>query len=759
VNAARGSATGPVEQEQTPLYGRRLMAAQGLWLLLFLLPITLFAAGLLPFFRSQQTISTGYALYVVALDLLFMGSFALTALLIFWRCSDDWFALFVSIGLVMTGTRFSSQIDYLSELGPGWWTAVTFVNFVGALTALIFFYYFPDGRLTPSRLRPLLGVWFLWVFAWQWFPPAFNPVIQQPLAARLFDLALLGTGVYAQIYRYRHVAGPVQKQQTKWVVYGAIVAVSGYYGYRLLALFFPVLHEVLAYQLVALPIFYAFLLLIPFSICLSILRFRLWDIDPIIYRTLVYGTLTGILALIYFVSVVLLQSLFRTFSGQESDLALVASILLIATLFQPLRRRVQSRIDRYFYREKINFHQALTGFSQEIRTIIELPELLHALTKRVMELLHVSHAAVFLHTVDGRFELAKQRHYPQPTLTGAPQPEGQWTLPAAPADLPLDRPLSRPEEEQFPLLVPLIAPPASAPAPDQNKQPYLVGVLALGPRLADRPYSADDQALLMILGDQAGTAIYVAQLVTEKQRVDQELALAWRIQQSFLPPELPAIPGWELTAVLSPARETCGDFYDVMALPDGRYGLLIADVADKGMAAALYMALSRTLLRTYASQHPTRPDLALQAANDRILLDTHSDQFVTVFYGILDPQSGRLTYSNAGHNPPFLYHADGRWQKLAATGMPLGIFPQMSWQTADVQLEPGAILMLYTDGVTEAQDRQLAEFGEERLLAVLAATQGETAATIQASLLQAVSAFTGSAPRFDDVAIMALRRI
>lgn len=741
---------------QSALSGRWRRLARGLWLFLFLLPLALFAAGLPPFFRAQQAISTGYALYIVTLDILLMGSFALAALLIFWRRSDDWFALFISIGLVMTGTRFSNEIGYLAELGPGWDVAATFVNFIGALAALVFFYYFPDGQIVPRKIRPLLGVWFLWVFAWQWFPPAINPVIQQPLAARLFDLALLGTGVYAQIYRYRRVADPVQKQQTKWAVYGAIVAVSGYYGYRLLTLFFPVLQQELIYRIVTIPIFYAFLLLIPFSISISILRFRLWDIDPIIYRTVVYGTLTGVLTAIYFASVAVLQAIFRSVSGQESDLALVASTLLIAALFQPLRGRVQRRIDRSFYREKVNFRQAIADFSQEIRTMIELPELLHALTNRVMALLYVQHATIFLRRGGDRFELVGPPTFHQPKGATAIRREGQGALlPVDPSLLSPDAPLSRPDDERFRLLVPLVAPASSAGAAGQ---PYLIGVLALGPRLADQPYSPDDQSLLMILGDQAGTAIYVAQLVAERQRVSQELALAWRIQQSFLPPTLPEIDGWALTAVLHPARETCGDFYDVIGLPNGRYGLLIADVADKGMAAALYMALSRTLVRTYAIQHPDRPDLALRAANERILQDSHSDQFVTLFYAILDPEAGMLTYSNAGHNPPYLLSTDGQLRELGNTGIPLGIFPDNCWEQVSVRIAPGAALLLYTDGVTEAQNRQQEAFGKERLLAVLRENEGKTAVTLQKAILSALADFTGSAPKFDDVAMMILVR-
>jgi sigma-B regulation protein RsbU (phosphoserine phosphatase) len=195
-------------------------------------------------------------------------------------------------------------------------------------------------------------------------------------------------------------------------------------------------------------------------------------------------------------------------------------------------------------------------------------------------------------------------------------------------------------------------------------------------------------------------------------------------------------------------------------LPGGRLGILIADVADKGMGAALYMALSRTLIRTYAVEHETQPELALSAANHRILADTGSNLFVTVFYGVFDPASGALTYSNAGHNPPYLLSAgDGNAiSELERTGVPLGIIDGMTWQQKSTQINPGDILLLYTDGITEAQDAQEAFFDEDRVQDFIRANLGRSADDIQTDLIAQVDTFVGAAPQFDDITLLVVVR-
>ncbi|MCA9943564.1 MAG: PP2C family protein-serine/threonine phosphatase [Anaerolineales bacterium] len=248
-------------------------------------------------------------------------------------------------------------------------------------------------------------------------------------------------------------------------------------------------------------------------------------------------------------------------------------------------------------------------------------------------------------------------------------------------------------------------------------------------------------------------------MMAEYEKVSQELAIAKKVQTTFLPADLPEIAGWQLAVTLEPAREMSGDFYDFIALPNGRIGLVIADVADKGMGAALYMALSRTLIRTFAPTFDTAPEQVLQAANQRVLSETSSDLFVTVFYAILDPASGLLTYCNAGHNPPFLYSANGGGMKtLTRTAIPVGVLPETVWEQGSVAMQPGDLLVMYTDGVTEAEDEFAVFFGEERLKAVATANLGRSVDIIESKVVTAVLDFVGDAPQFDDITLMLLAR-
>ena len=263
------------------------------------------------------------------------------------------------------------------------------------------------------------------------------------------------------------------------------------------------------------------------------------------------------------------------------------------------------------------------------------------------------------------------------------------------------------------------------------------------------------------LAAQVASAVLQARVYQQtltQHKIQQELAVARRIQLSFLPKELPSVPGWQLAACLEPAREVAGDFYDLIPLPSGALGILIADVADKGVGPALFMALSRTLVRTFAVQYETQPETVLESANRRIIDDAGETLFVTLFYGILDPHTGALVYANAGHNPPWLFHTDGEIQSLGATGMPLGIELMARWKSGAVQLARGEVLMLYTDGAADAQNQAGEFYSQDRLYQTVRARLDLPVPEMQAAILADIRAHIGGAPQFDDITLLVVKR-
>jgi serine phosphatase RsbU (regulator of sigma subunit) len=246
----------------------------------------------------------------------------------------------------------------------------------------------------------------------------------------------------------------------------------------------------------------------------------------------------------------------------------------------------------------------------------------------------------------------------------------------------------------------------------------------------------------------------------EFQRVSEELKLAGSIQSSLLPFNFPDMPGWQFAVTLDPAGETSGDFFDIIQLEDGKIGFVIADVLDKGVGPAIYMTLSRTLLRTYATEFNLLPDLVFFATNERILKDTRANLFVTAFFGVLDPNTGEFIYSNAGHNPPYLLSTQNKQkpQALSKTGFPIGIDEEATWGRASVDILPGDVLVLYTDGVPDAQNAEGNFFKEESLVNVIKENLGSSAEALQRSILDSVYEFVGDAPPFDDITLMVLIR-
>ena len=502
----------PENAPNTTLHGQRLVLARAVWVAVALLTVGLFVAGIPVEFAQLQLgcptpacASSGqmtpvelrlvedlglsrnfFAAYGVALEVVFAGVYAAVAALIFWRKSTDRLALFVALALLAFGTAtHPSTMNHLTAAYPVWRLPVAALHFVGSASFSLFLYLFPDGRFVPRWTRWVALVWIAWLLPRYWFPdwpPSGSDTwLAWPNSA--VWLGALGTAVYAQVYRYRRVSNRVQRQQTKWVVFGIGMALTGFLSVNVVVsavgLPAPASAGALATLMVGAALMYGALLLIPLSIGIAILRHHLFDIDILINRTLVYGALTVSVVGIYVLVVGYLGALFRMAGGQANLAISVLATGLVALLFQPLRGRLQRGVNRLMYGPgRDDPYAVLSRLGQRLEATLAPEAVLPTIVATVKESLKLPYTAIALKHADAdAFAVA------------------------AASGIPVDDVLH----------LPLVY---------QNET---VGQLLLAPRAPGEAFSAADQRLLDDLAHQAGVAVHAVRLTTDLQRLAADL--------------------------------------------------------------------------------------------------------------------------------------------------------------------------------------------------------------------------------------------
>ena len=425
MNLSAGSTQAAMDQKAQSdgykrLHGNWLIFGRIIWLVIVVPIYALFVADIPAYFASLrllrapnlQTFSVQltpgdvqalqsmglsvdfYAMCMVVVTLLFQFSYALVGLLIFWRRSEYTIALLTSFSLMML--PFGFAYITLQALPSTWSWSIPFLNSLGNGSLMLCGYLFPDGRFVPRWIR-----WLALVMLGYWIAVALVPSWE--LGRSLPSLVLFcGFGIGAvlvQVYRYRHVSTPRQRQQTKWLVFGMSIAVAGNIGARLLYYFvlLPLLPGSALAGALEISLIMLSLLVIPATFGIALFSSHLWDVDVLINRTLVYGTLTVILTGVYVGLVIGLQALLRGIISQDNSVAIVISTLAIAALFQPLRRRIQAIIDRRFYRNKYDAAKIIAAFSATLRQEVDLDQLREDLLTVVQETMQPSHVSLWLH--------------------------------------------------------------------------------------------------------------------------------------------------------------------------------------------------------------------------------------------------------------------------------------------------------------------------------------------------------------------------
>ena len=471
------------------------------------------------------------------------------------------------------------------------------------------------------------------------------------------------------------------------------------------------------------------------------------------------------IALLAVIAFRLILPLLQNRQPTPSDVAWSLGFLALVIAFRlGVSRFFQKWVDRRFFREAYNAELVMNELSDEVRRYTETPPLLETVARRIRETLHVDQIAVLLHrgnefhlaeafgvSGDGSLALSAQAssvryllNSSEPARLYRNDPDA-WYLMAGTAERHIFDLLNTE------LLLPLLG---------RNR---LMGLMSLGPKRSEAAWSRTDLQMLQTVARQTGLALEVSELAhslaaeaAQRERANREMEIAREVQERLFPQQMPAISGGSIAGACRAALGVGGDYYDVIDLGDGRIGLAVGDVSGKGISAALLMASLRASLRGVTLDSPRDFARLMHKVNRLVYEASASNRYATFFFAAFDPATRKLECVNAGHNPPVLLR-NGHVIRLEADGPVVGLLPFAPYTEQTLTLEPGDLLLLYTDGISEAMTHDDEEWGEERMIAAASAVRKQPAEEILRALFAAADAFTAGAPQHDDMTMLILK--
>ncbi len=522
----------------------------------------------------------------------------------------------------------------------------------------------------------------------------------------------------------------------------------------------------------------AVMLIFPLTMAYAILVHRAMDVRVVVRQGVQYVLARGGIRVIQLLLIIgvtaVAASVLRSGAGLGRVAVVVVGVAVIVGLAGQFADRLRRWVDRRFFREAYEADVILSDLATKVRTIVETGPLLQTVATRVAESLHVPRIAILLNG--------------NSASGGAFQPAYALGFAATPAiTLPAESLTVKQLHEQPRALVQFDDPDSWVQLADEGEQASLrqlqselllplslnkklLGIMSLGPKQSEEPFSRTDIRLLDSVAAQTGLALEngrltaaIAAEVAARAKEKRDLEIAREVQERLFPQEYPPIPGLDYAGTCRPARGVGGDYYDFIQLQDRRLGIAIGDVSGKGIPAALLMATLRAYLRGAQTIHH-QPDLTwvMRHLNKLVYESSTSNRYATFFYAEFDPASRVLTYVNGGHNPPMLFRAHGDHANVArldAGGPVIGLMEDCDYTQGCITLEPGDLLVAFTDGVSEAMNAKDVEWGEEALIKAVGACRRMPAHTLATALIDAADSFVAGAPQSDDMTTVVVRVI
>jgi sigma-B regulation protein RsbU (phosphoserine phosphatase) len=601
----------------------------------------------------------------------------------------------------------------------------------------------------------------------------FHP-LQTPLAVYLF--CIVGFGFFSSIFTKSAMAiSPDAKRRLQLLYWGATVALVPLFLISLTSLIRgKSMYDIFPDWLIGVGLIMT--TIFPLTLAYVIVVQRAIDVRVAVRLGLKYALAKNVIRILQAViSLNMAYLVLKLVSDQTVSLALKALgvALGVGAVWRVSRRadKLRDWVDRRFFREAYNAEQVLSDLSDQVRGIVESRPLIETVATRISDTLHIPQVAVLLGG-SGAYRPAFALGYGTPPDVSFTPGTGTVKVLQSnrePARVYFDDPGSwlyrdpQINDQERAGLADLHAE-LLLPLSTRDK---LLGFISLGPKRSDEPYSGTDVRLLKSVAAQTGLALENARLmsaiadeVAQRERLNREVEIAREVQERLFPQTLPPIAGVDYAGACRPALGVGGDYYDFLALPGGQLGIAIGDVSGKGIAAALMMASLQASLRGEATRGAENLATLMSHVNRLVYEASSSNRYATFFYGQYNPATRQLTYVNAGHNPPMLFHGSGetfRLSRLETGGTVVGLLETFPYEQGRLTIEPGDTFIAFTDGISESMNSAEEEWGEAALIETVKTCYGLSPAETITRIMQAADKFVAGAKQHDDMTLVVLR--